>query len=80
MDGGVARAAQLVDVHGCCLGLVAQGNPPRNSTLPAAPRPKRALAVTNKTVKDAYRSKKICSLKEHGFNYFSVGASFNHKH
>lgn len=36
--------------------------------------PKRALAVTNEAVKDAYRSKKIHSLKEYDFNYFSVGA------
>lgn len=65
-----------VAVWGSLLKVILPGTAPCQ----AAPRPKRALAVTNKTVKDAYRSKKICSLKEHGFNYFSVGASFNHKH
>lgn len=36
VDGGVARATGLADAPGCCLGLVAQGNPPRNSILLAA--------------------------------------------
>lgn len=73
------QGSLAVEPQGCCSELIAQGN-----YIPSAPcwrlcNPKRALAMTNKAVKEAPTSKKIHSLKEYDFNDFSVGASLPFK-
>lgn len=64
LEGGVARAAWLVDTQGWCLGLVLKVILSGTAPCWQLCNPKGALVMTNKAVKDTHRSKKIHSLKE----------------